>query len=319
MQYRRLPGTDLRISRLCLGTWVFGTRVAEAESIGMIHTALDAGVTFFDTADSYGEGASERVLGKALAGRRNRVVLATKVGCLPGDKTDLTAAHIEKAVTGSLERLQTDHLDICYFHAPDHDTPLEQSLRAMHGLIEAGKVRNFGLSNYAADQLRHACRLCHEPGLHRPVVAQNVYNLLARRLEPELLPCCKELGVGITVFNPLAGGLLTGKHSAAAAPTAGTRFAWNKKYRGRYWNQSNFEAVRALAEIAGNTGKTLIELALQWCMAQRQIDAVIIGASRIGQLEENLRAWHGTLDGDTLAACDAIWEHVKNVACPYSR
>ncbi|MBN1671954.1 MAG: aldo/keto reductase [Kiritimatiellae bacterium] len=319
MNYRTLTGTDLTVSRICLGTWIFGSRVDEKESIRMIHAALDAGVIFFDTADSYSDGASERILGKALEGRRKDSIVASKVGYLPGDEADLSASHIEEAVESSLKRLNVESLDICYFHAPDYTTPLDESLKAMDGLVRAGKVRHAGLSNYAAWQMCRAHWLCERGGYRRPAVAQTVYNLLARRIEQEFLPCCGELGIGVTVFNPLAGGLLTGKHRPEHAPREGSRFDWSPKYRTRYWHEANFEAVATLSEIARKCGKTPVGLALQWLAAQPQIDSIVIGASRPGQLEENLHSCEGTLDDDTREACNAVWARVRGTACEYGR
>lgn len=319
MKYRVLTGTELTVSRICLGTWTLGSRVSEDESIRMINYALDKGINFFDTADSYFNGASEDVLGKALKDKRKDVVIASKVGYLPDDTTTLSPGHIYASVESSLKRLNTDYLDICYFHAPDYKVPFEDSLEAINNLAVQGKIRYIGLSNYAAWQLCKAHWICEKRNFKAPAVAQSIYNLLVRSIEQELVPCCRDLGVGMTVFNPLAAGLLTGKHKKESVPAAGSRFDWNKKYYNRYWKDSFFDAVDSLSKTADKAGKTLIELALQWLCSQEHIDSIIVGASNMGQLEENLSSWDGRLDRDTLDAIDAVWDDIRKNVCPYNR
>ncbi len=323
MKYQTLTGTGTTVSRVCLGTMTFGAQASESESIQMIHRALDVGVNFIDTADAYGDGISETVVGKALKGKRDGVVLASKVRNQVGEHklkdVGLTRWHILRGVEASLKRLNTDCLDICYLHQPDYDTPLEESLAAFDQLVRQGKVIYVGLSNYAAWQACRALWICDKRNLHAPVVNQCVYNLLTRGIEQEFLPFCRDLNMGLTVYNPLAAGLLTGKHNRASLPTEGTRFQLSESYYERYWMDANFDAVAELTEIAEQAGKKLLELAFQWLAAQDVVDSIIVGASRMAHLEQNLSIWDGELDGDTLEACDRVWQKIKGNSFQYNR
>jgi aryl-alcohol dehydrogenase (NADP+) len=322
MDRRTLPGTDLTVSRACLGTMTFGAQVDEPAAAAMVDLCLDRGVNFIDTANVYAGGRSEEILGRVLAGRRDRVVLASKVGIKIGDgpaDSGLTRAAIEKGIEDSLRRLRTDYLDLYYLHQPDPATPLEESLEALARLVKAGKVRHVGASNYAAWQV---CRLLWlaERGVGPPArVVQPMYNLLARGIEPELLPMARALVVGIVAYNPLAGGLLTGKHSTAA-PLAGTRFELMPAYKDRYWHPANFAAVSELTRAAAAAGRSLAGLALVWVLHHTPVDCVIIGASRPEQLRENLDSLAaGRLPADAVAACDRVWTELRGPSPPYNR
>ena len=323
MKYRILTGTGAKVSRLCMGTMTFGSQVEECEAIQMVHRALDAGINFFDTADSYNNGASETILGKALKGHRDNVVLASKVRNPVGEHKHkdfgLSRWHILRGVEASLKRLGTDCLDICYLHQPDYDTPLEESLAAADQLVREGKVIYIGMSNYAAWQVCQALWICDRNRLHAPVVTQVVYNLLTRGIEEEFLPFCQSLGLGVTVYNPLAAGLLTGKHSHTKPPLEGTRFQLDAAYYERYWRDSNFDAAAELGEIAKQAGKKPVALAFQWLAAQEAVDAIIVGASKLEQLEENLSVWDGELSNDTLEACDVVWRKIRGPCFQYNR
>ena len=323
MEYRTLTGTGAKVSRLCLGTMTFGAQVDEADSIAMARRALDGGVNFVDTADVYNGGASEEIVGKALKGRRDGVVLASKVRGRAGEHehkdVGLHRWHIVRGVEASLKRLDVECLDICYFHMPDYDTPLEESLAAADQLVRQGKVIYFGMSNFAAWQATRAIWLSERNRFLPPVVTQVVYNLLTRGIEQEFLPACRELRLGVAVYNPLAGGFLTGKHDPTKPPSEGTRFRLNQMYHGRYWKESNFDAVADLLEIARQAGKTPVQLALQWIAAQPAGDSMIVGASRVEQLVENLAALDGTLSAETLAACDRVWEGIRGDRFQYNR
>lgn len=323
MKYRTLTGTGATVSRVCLGTMTFGDQVDEAESIKMVHRALDAGVNFIDTADVYTKGASETIVGKALKGKRNGVVLASKVANQSGQyklkDTGLSRWHVINGVEACLKRLDTDCLDICYLHKPDYKTPLEESMAAFDQLVRQGKVMYVGMSNYAAWQVCQARWICDKRNYSPPVVTQNVYNLLARGIEQEFVPFIRDLGIGFTVYNPLAGGLMTGKHLRDKAPAEGTRFQMNKEYHRRYWLDSNFDALAELMEIAKQAGKKPVELAFQWLAAQDVVNSIIIGFSKMEHLEQNLSAWEGELDGDTLKACDSVWKKIKGDSFQYNR
>ncbi len=323
MKYRTLTGTGAKVSRICLGTMTFGGQTNESDSIAMINRALDAGVNFIDTADIYNQGGSETILGKALKGKRDGLILASKVRWQVGPHKDkdvgLTRWHISRGVEASLKRLNTDCLDICYLHTPDYDTPLEESLAAADQLVRDGKVIYIGMSNYAAWQVCQALWICDRNNPHAPVVTQCVYNLVTRGIEQELLPFCQTLGVGVTVYNPVGSGILTGKHDFSKAPAEGTRFAINKEYYGRYWHESNFEAVAELTEIAKQAGISLTALALQWLAAQDAVDSIVIGVSKLEQLEEDLSIWDGELDDETLKACDRVWQKLRGDVFQYNR
>jgi len=323
MEYRTLTGTGIKVSRICLGTMTFGSQVDESESIRIINRAMDAGINFIDTADAYNKGVSEEIVGKALKGKRDGVALVSKV-CNPMGSHELRDVglnrwHIIHGVEASLKRLDTDCLDIYYLHQPDYDTPLEESLAAFDHLVHQGKIIYVGLSNYAAWQACQALWICDKRNYHPPVVNQCVYNLLTRGLEQEFIPFCREMGMGLTVYNPLAGGMLTGKHSSSTQPSKDTRFQLNEMYYKRYWMNSNFDAVAELKKVAEQAGKTLIELAFQWLAAQDVVDSILVGVSKMSHLEQNLSAWVGELDADTVEACDQVWNKIKGESFQYNR
>jgi aryl-alcohol dehydrogenase-like predicted oxidoreductase len=322
METRTLPKTGLKVSRVCCGTMTFGAQTDETTAVEMVATCLDRGINFFDTANVYNQGASETILGRALQGRRDRVVLASKVAAKMGDAADqsgLSRAAIIRSIEDSLQRLQTDHLDIYYFHWPDYAVPLEESLGAMQDLVKSGKVRHVGTSNFASWQMVRLLWLAEKN--HLPVigVTQPMYNLLARGIEQEYLPMCREFGVATVVYNPLAGGLLTGKQQPAA-PLPGTRFDKNQAYLDRYWHEANFSAVQELATIAQAADRSLVSLALNWILHHSAADAVILGASRLVHLEENLRAVEeGPLPSEAVAGCDRVWGRLRGPSPKYNR
>jgi len=323
MDYRTLPNTGLKVSRASFGTMTFGAQTDEAAAGRIIDMCLDAGVNFIDTANVYNNGLSEIIVGKLLKGRRDKVVLASKVRGKMGDGPDesgLSRAAIHKAIDASLQRLQTDYLDLYYLHQPDYDVPIEETLGAMDELVKAGKVRFPAVSNYAAWQVAEIHCIAQKNGYQPPFISQPMYNLLARAIEDEFLPFCKRYGVAVVPYNPLAGGLLTGKQTQKSKPASGTRFDGNKMYLDRYWHDDDFAAVEELKVIARDAQKTLVELALQWVLSQDAVDSVILGASRPEQLEENLKACTGPrLSSDVLERCDAIWKRLRGVTPKYNR
>ncbi len=323
MEYRNLGKTDLRVSRLAMGAMTFGGQTGEPEAIRMVDRCLEHGINFFDTANVYNQGASEVILGKALSGRRHKVVLATKVRGKMGDEPDdvgLKRPAIRRAIDNSLKRLGTDYVDLYYLHQPDWDTRIEETLGAMDELAKEGKIRYPALSNYASWQvvqmLWHSENYGHVP----PTVSQPMYNMLARGIEQEYVPCCREFGIGIVAYNPLAGGLLTGKHNRETPPASGTRFDGNKMYQDRYWHPSYFDAVQEVAAIAGRTGLSMTTLAFRWVLSQPAVDCVLLGATRVDQLEENLKSCAGhSLADDVLKECDQVWEKLRGVTPKYNR
>lgn len=322
MELRTLGKTKLLVSPLCLGTMTCGAQADEATSRSMLDLSLERGINFIDTANVYNAGLTEEIVGRALAGRRDRVILASKVGIkndqLP-DESGLSKTAIFKAIENTLRRLKTDYVDLYYLHQPDYSVPLEDSLAAMDQLVRSGKVRFVGASNYASWQV---CRMLWLAESNRwPLVAvvQPMYNLLARGIEQEFLPMCHSFGLPVVPYNPLAGGLLTGKHTPAA-PLPGSRFERMPFYRDRYWHASNFEAVSELTKIATAAGRTLTQLALGWLLHNPSVTSMILGASNVQHLEENLAVLDGQpLPRQTLTACDEVWRKLRGITPQYNR
>lgn len=323
MEFRTLPKTGLKVSRVSFGTMTFGAQTDEATAHRIVDCCLDAGINFIDTANVYNRGAAETITGKILKGRRDKVILATKVCNKVGDAPDdvgLSRAAMLKAIDASLARLGTDYVDLYYLHLPDYSTPIEETIDTMEELVRAGKVRFPAISNYAAWQVAEILCISEKRGYHPYQISQPMYNLIARGIEDEYLPFCQRYGVAVVPYNPLAGGLLTGKHSRQSGPTPGTRFDGNKMYLDRYWHEDDFAAVEELRTVAQEAGKTLVELAFQWLLSRPLVDSIILGASRLEQLQENLKALEGgTLDSATLARCDAVWKRLRGITPKYNR
>jgi aryl-alcohol dehydrogenase-like predicted oxidoreductase len=320
MEKRTLAGTNLEVSRVCLGTMTFGGQTDRPAAARMIDLAADRGVNFLDTANVYTGGESERILGEILGSRRHTFVLASKVRNKVGDEPPgLSRSAILAAVDKSLSRLRTDYLDIYYLHLPDRTVPIDESLEAMNILVKEGKVRNVASSNYAGWEVCQMLNIAARNGYGPARITQPMYNLIARRIEDEYLPMCQSLGVSTVVYNPLAGGLLTGKHSAAA-PIPGSRFDGNKMYIDRYWNSVNFAAVARLSEIAASAARSLVSLSLNWLLRHTSADCIILGASKVEHLEANLTACEeGPLPPETLTACDDVWAMLRGAAPKYNR
>jgi aryl-alcohol dehydrogenase-like predicted oxidoreductase len=322
METRTLPQTDLTVSRACYGTMTFGKQSDQALSTRLVDQCIDHGVNFFDTANMYSTGVAETMLGNALKGRRDKVVLASKVRFKMGDGPDeegLSRAAILKAIDLSLTRLQTDYLDLYYLHAPDWNTPIEESLEAMDQLVRAGKVRYPAVSNYAGWQVVEMHWICQRNGYQAPHISQPMYNLLARGIEQEYQAMCRRFEVATVVYNPLAGGFLTGKHQIER-PIPGTRFDSNQLYLDRYWHPAYFEAVDELKAIAAGAGRTIVDLALNWVLHHTPTDCAIIGASTAEQLAQNLEAMgKGPLPPDVVTACDGVWNRLRGITPKYNR
>ncbi|MCZ2151474.1 MAG: aldo/keto reductase [Bryobacterales bacterium] len=322
MEQVTLKHTDLTVSRVVLGTMTFGGQADEALSGRILGAALDSGVNFVDTANSYNKGLSEEILGRALQGRRHRVILATKVfnkmGEAPEDR-GLSKTAIFRAIEDSLRRLRTDYVDLYYLHQPDWSVPLEESLDAMDQLVRQGKVRYPASSNYAAWQVARMQALAEKRGYRPAVITQPMYNLLARGIEQEYLAMAREYGISTVVYNPLAGGLLTGKHKRDAF-TPGTRFDNNRMYQDRYWHDSMFDAVEALEKIAAREDRSIISLALNWLFRHTPADCVILGATSVEQLTANLKTLDGApLSENALHAAGLVWETLKGPTPLYNR
>ncbi len=298
MKYRYLGRSGLLVSRLCLGTMTFGNTdwgCDEAEARNIVRTFIEAGGNFLDTADAYGAGTSERILGTLLKEhRRADLVVATK-GFFPmGDAATargLSRKHIVEACEASLSRLGTDYIDLYQFHGPDPYTPIEESLRAADDLIRAGKVRYLGCSNFYGWQIARANGVAALKG-HEPFVsAQHLYNLVRRDIEREVLPACAAEGVGMICWSPLAAGLLTGKYRGTDAPDAQSRIGIQAAVTlPRYWFDDALKMVDALAAVAARIDRTPSQVALSWLFGDARVTAAIVGARRAGQLKENLVA-----------------------------
>jgi aryl-alcohol dehydrogenase-like predicted oxidoreductase len=310
------------VSRLVFGTMTFGSQVSEGDARAMIDRSLESGINMFDTANAYNAGESERILGASLQGRRHDVLIATKVFNPMGDAPDdrgLSESAVHKAIDASLRRLATDYVDVYYFHQPDWATPVEESLGAMDALVQDGKVRHIGVSNYAAWQICEINCLRARAGRPPVMVSQQMYNLLARRIEEEYAAYSEQTGLFDIVYNPLAGGLLTGKHRAGSTPSEGTRFT-QEMYRRRYWDDAHFDAVERLRSMAEDAGLSLVELAFRWLLGRPLVDCVLLGASSMAHLNGNLAACEGPpLDDDVAKRCDEVWADLRGPAAAYNR
>lgn len=322
MEMRPLSGTDLVSSRLVLGTMTFGSQVDQETATAMVNLSLEAGINHFDTANAYNLGESERMLGRALGSRRSEVIVATKVFGTMGDGPDdrgLSAAAVRKQMDASLSRLGTDYVDLYYLHSPDYTVPIEETLGVMSDLVREGKVRYVAASNYAAWQLCQMSGLSAERQWPSVRVSQVMYNLISRGLDDEYVAFAQAYGVSTIVYNPLAGGLLTGKHQPDSVPIEGSRFN-NPAYRDRYWTAQQFNAVDQLRAVAEGAGISLIELSLRWLLASPPVEAVLVGASGLGQLEANIAAADGpALDKGVMDACDEIWRELRGPSPHYNR
>ena len=231
----------------------------------------------------------------------------------------LSREAILKGIDDSLRRLQTDYVDLFYLHQPDYTVPIEESLETLHGLVQSGKVRHLGASNYAGWQICRMLWLAEKNGWQPIRAIQPMYNLIARGIEQEFLPMARQFALAVVPYNPLAGGLLTGKHHPDKVP-GGTRFERMPTYKDRYWNSHSFEAVDQLSKIARECGKSLIDLSYAWLLAQPAVSSVIVGASQLVQLQQNVRAAEGSsLSPEVLTACDKIWSGLRGVNPAYNR
>lgn len=281
MEYRGLGRSGLNVSTLCLGTMTFGGATDAATAERIVARARDAGVNFIDTADQYNDGRAEEVTGRAIAGDRDRWVLATKV-CNPmgngPNERGLSRKWILQAAEASLRRLGTDYLDIYYFHKEDHATPLEESVRAMGDLVRQGKIRYFGVSNYRAWRIAEICRICDGLGIDRPVASQPYYNAMNRMPEVEQLPACAYYELGIVPYSPLARGVLTGKYAPDRPPPSDTRAGrQDKRIMQTEWRPESLRLAREIKEHAEKRGITAGQFALAWVLNNRLVAAVIGG------------------------------------------
>jgi aryl-alcohol dehydrogenase-like predicted oxidoreductase len=307
MELRNLGASGLRVSLVGLGCNNFGQRIDLESSRAVIHKALDAGITLFDTADIYGgRGGSEIAMGQILGDRRKDIVLASKFG-MPmddGEKKGASRRYMMAAVEASLTRLKTDWLDLYQVHQPDPATPIEETLRGLDDLVRSGKVRYVGCSNYSAAQVTEAQWAARHLNLNAFVSCQDEYNMLKRDLDGERLGVMQRYGLGLLPFFPLASGLLTGKHKRGAA-AAGSRLA-TEQFSGRFMTDANFDIVEKLEAFVRARSRTMTELAFSWLAARPMVASVIAGATKPEQIEANVKAAGWKLTPEELAEIDKL-------------
>jgi aryl-alcohol dehydrogenase-like predicted oxidoreductase len=310
VEYRNLGKSGLKVSKVGLGCNNFGMRIDLEAARAVVSRAIDEGITLFDTADIYGgRGASEEMLGKALGEQRRNVIVATKFAMAFGSGPYLRGAsrrHIYSSVEGSLKRLNTDYIDLYQVHQPDPDTPQQETLEALADLVRAGKVRYLGCSNYAAWQLVEALWVADLRNLPSYVSAQNEYSLLQRSVEQELVPACRQFGVGILPYFPLASGFLTGKYQRGVEPPKDTRLGAMKQLAQRYGTEANWNTIDRLQQFAESRGHSLLDLAMSWLAANPCVSSVIAGATRPDQVAANAKAADWQLSPEELAEIDKI-------------
>jgi len=314
MEYRKLGNCGLKVSEIGLGANTFGLRVDEASCFTIVNHALELGINYIDTANVYGKGDSEELLGKALKGKRSQVILATKFGKVMGNKPNERGASrycIMGEVEASLRRLQTDYIDLYQIHEPDPATPLEETLRALDDLVRAGKVRYLGTSNFAAWQLCDALWTARMHNLNTLVTEQSRYNLLDRNIEKELVPFCRAHNIGIIPWGPLAGGFLTGKYRKGEKISTEWRLDDKAKVRGKafygnLFSESNWDKLSSLDEFARRRGHTIGELAIAWLLAKPWVATVIIGAREAEQVAANVAASGWKLSAEEVSEVDNL-------------
>ncbi|NLW70084.1 MAG: aldo/keto reductase [Eubacteriaceae bacterium] len=322
MEYTYLKGTGLKVSRMCLGTMTFGGQTDEAASIEITNYAIDNGVNFIDTANIYTATESERILGVALKGKRDDVVLATKVSGPVGRKPNnmgLGRKHVIKSVEDSLKRLGTDYIDILYMHFPDTTVNNEEMVETMTNLVRSGKIRYYGVSNFSAWQFCSLVHTAKEMNAVAPAVTQSVYNIVTRGIEDEMVPFLKEYKKGLTLFNPLAGGLLTGKHTREKT-AENSRFSLERGYAMRYLTEKNYDALDELRKVAADYGVTMVGMAYKWLCDKDYVTSPICGISKMSQIEENVTYFDGEkADPEMIKACDKVWDNIKGNYFNYHR
>lgn len=320
MNYRNLGNSGLKVSQICLGTNNFGGQLNEKASIEVIDKALECGINLIDTANMYTKGKSEEIVGKALKGRRDEVIVATKVGISVGqgpNQGGLSRKHVLSQVDQSLKSLQTSFIDIYYLHRFDPQTPLIETLRTFNDLVRAGKVRYIACSNFAAWQIAKVHEICEKYNLEKFVAVQPPYNLLQRDVEKELLPFCHQEGLGVLTYTPLMGGFLTGKYLKNTSPPTGSRYEYNKRSWERLNKESNFTAIQQIESVANEVGIPLSKLAIAWILKNPYITAPIIGASNSEQVEDNCKITEIKINDETYQKLNEITKNV-NVSPLYS-
>jgi aryl-alcohol dehydrogenase-like predicted oxidoreductase len=328
VEYRKLGTTGIKVSTIAIGAMTYGTQVSETLGIKLIQAALDAGINFFDTADRY--PGSEEIIGKAVKGRRNFAFIATKVGSPAGrgltsdidpNEQGLSRKHIMQQVEGSLKRLNCDFIDLLFCHFPDYEVPIEDTLNTLNDLVHQGKVRYIGCSNFTAWQLCKTLGISERYNLARFQCIESPYNLLTRDIEWELIGLCESEKVGLCVYNPLAGEMLTGRHAFGKPPAEG-RFTMGdigQRYMERYWSKVNFKAVERFQKLAKEHGCTLPQFAMAWILHNPTITSVLSGLITTEQLKENVTAADIKLTDEEIKVCDEVWATFRPPRYFYAR
>jgi aryl-alcohol dehydrogenase-like predicted oxidoreductase len=307
----------------------FGRRTDEQESKRIIARAIELGIRHIDTANAYVDGASERIIGEALraSGHREAVVLATKCGFgrIDGKPEGLRRERLMSAIDESLKRLDTEWVDIYYLHVPDHDTPIEESLDAIAELIDKEKIKAWGVSNYGAWQILEMMHIAdgkrreNAHGLPRPVIAQQLYNVLLRQLDVEYFPFARQYKIHTTAYNPLAGGLLSGRHARDGSTQRGSRFERNRLYQGRYFTDAMFNRVDALGDLAKAEGMSVLELSYAWLANASGVDSILLGPATVTQLDEGVAACRRGLSPEVRGVVDALYRTWAGTDTTYVR
>lgn len=303
-----------------LGAMNFGRRTDESESKRIITRALELGIRHIDTANAYSDGTSERIVGEAIAGKRDSVVLATKCGSgrVAGKREGLSRTRIFAAIDESLTRLKTDYVDLYYLHVPDYDTPISETLDAVSELLEKKKIRSWGISNYAAWQILEMLHLS-VGRLPPPAVAQQLYNILLRQLDVEYFAFARRYKLSTVVYNPLAGGLLSGRHARDGSTQQGSRFEKNRLYQGRYFTDAMFDRVDQLAQVAKAEGMSVLELSYAWLAGAPGVDSILIGPASVSQLDEGVAACRRGLSPEVRGVVDALYRTWMGTDTTYVR
>ncbi len=310
MNYRLLGTTGVRVSPLCLGTMMFGGATDEETSIRIIHKAIDQGINFIDTADMYAGGKSEEIVGKALVGKWDQVVLATKgrqvMGTGPNDKGG-SRYHMMRALEASLRRLKCERIDLYYYHAPDYDTTIDETLRALDDMVRQGKVLSIACSNFRAWRLCEALWTSDRLKLNKFCCVQPLYNIVNRDIEVELLPLCQEHKIGVVSYSPLARGVLSGKYKPGESFPEGSRAArGDKRMKEAELRDSSFEISQKIAAYCQKRGVAMTQFALAWCIANPILTAAILGPRTMEQFDDNFGAINVTISPDDEAFIDSI-------------
>lgn len=299
----------------------FGKRTPEAESKKIVARALERGLTCFDTANAYADGESERVLGRALGNDRDKCLVATKVGFgrTAGKPEGLRPERVLRAIDESLERLGMSWVDVYYLHVPDHQTPIEETLSAMKEVLASGKAKRWGVSNYASWQILEMMTLADKTGMPRPSISQQMYNVLVRQLDVEYFKFTARYPIHTTVYNPLAGGLLAGKHRQDGSTQKGSRFDKNALYQGRYWTETFFRALEDIRGVADSAGVSLLELCYAWVAQRKGVDSILVGPASSQHLDAAIDACKLSFGPDVTGKLDAIHKAITGTDASYAR